>query len=69
MGDAILRRIRELREKTRLEEDIYRYGGEEFVQIMENISEEKLIYVARRYQSLIRAITLETLSNGSLAET
>jgi diguanylate cyclase (GGDEF)-like protein len=68
MGDAVLRRIKELRRISRLEEDIYRYGGEEFTQIAENDNEQELIHLIRRYQSLMINITSELFAGATVVE-
>ena len=68
MGDSFLRKIKELRGVSRLEEDIYRYGGDEFVQIVENIEEEELIHIIERYQSTAREISSGLLGNAPLVE-
>lgn len=72
MGDAVLRRIKELRRISRLEEDIYRYGGEEFTQIAEidekNDNEQELIHLIKRYQSLMINITSELFAGATVVE-
>lgn len=68
VGDSLLKKIKELRQATRLEEEMYRHGGDEFVQIVENIGEQELVNIARRYQSLIKNESSVVLGNATVVE-
>jgi diguanylate cyclase len=69
MGDEILRIMPALKGLSRAEEPIYRYGGDEFVQIVEGISSEQEVFaVARRYQTLISSTSSKLLRRAPIQE-
>lgn len=66
-ADEILRVIPAL--KGREEEEIYRFGGDEFVQIINNVSDESGIFaIARRYQDLLKSVSTELLKDAPIQE-
>lgn len=66
VGDQLLSRMQEFKAFLREEEPLYRWGGDEFVQILEDVPEEELIVVAERYQAFMRKISAEVLANAEI---
>ena len=56
-----------LKGQSREEEEIYRLGGDEFIQIVKNIpDEEELSSIAKRYQTLIDSVSSHLLKDAPI---